>query len=126
MDVLGLKDTPSGAQSVVYAEFREKLRRSPDGWHGGRLPWRGNHSPLLSNTSGRLRRLGSLVQHLKKAGRLDEYDVIIQDQLREGIVEEANMPGSGREFYIPHKAVVRENAESTKMPGSLRCLCQSP
>ena len=119
MDVLGLKDTPSGAQSVVYAEFREKLRRSPDGWHGVRLPWRGDHSPLLSNKSGRLIRLGSLVQHLKKAGRLDEYDVIIQDQLREGIMEEANMPGSGREFYIPHKAVVRENAESTKMPGSL-------
>ena len=73
MDVLGLKDTPSGAQSVVYAEFREKLRRSPDGWHGGRLPWRGDHSPLLSSKSGRLRRLVSLVQHLKKAGRLDEY-----------------------------------------------------
>ena len=25
------------------------------------------------------------------------------------------MPATGREFYIPHKAVVKENAETTKM-----------
>ena len=65
--------------------------------------------------SASLKRPGSLVQHLKKAGRLDEYDAIIQEQLREEIVEEANMPDSGKEFYIPHKAVVRENEESTKL-----------
>ena len=111
MDVLGLEDAPSGDQSVVYAEFREQLRRSPDGWYEARLPWKGDHPPLPSNESGSLKRLGSLVQHLKKTGRLDEYDAIIQDQLREGIVEEADMPASGKEFYIPHKAVVRENVE---------------
>ena len=115
MDVLGLEDAPSGDQSVVYAEFREQLRRSPDGWYEARLPWKGHHPPLPSNESGSLKCLGSLVQRLKKTGRLDEYDAIIQDQLREGIVEEADMPASGKEFYIPHKAVVRENVESTKM-----------
>ena len=115
MDVLGLEDAPSGDQSVVYAEFREQLRRSPDGWYEARLPWKGDHPPLPSNESGSLKRLGSLVQRLKKTGRLDEYDAIIQDQLRQGIVEEADMPASGKEFYIPHKAVVRENVESTKM-----------
>ena len=115
MDVLGLEDAPSGDQSVVYAEFREQLRRSPDGWYEARLPWKGDHPPLPSNESGSLKRLGSLVQRLKKTGRLDEYDAIFQDQLREGIVEEADMPASGKEFYIPHKAVVRENVESTKM-----------
>ena len=105
MDVLGLEDTPNGDQSVVYAVS----------WYETRLPWKGDHPPLPSNESGSLKRLGSLVQRLKKTGRLDEYDAIIQDQLREGIVEEADMPASGKEFYIPHKAVVRENAESTKM-----------
>ena len=115
MDVLGLEDAPSGDQSVVYTEFREQLRRSPNGWYEARLPWKGDHPPLPSNESGSLKRLGSLVQRLKKTGRLDEYDAIIQDQLRQGIVEEADMPASGKEFYIPHKAVVRENVESTKM-----------
>ena len=115
MDVLGLEDAPSGDQSVVYAEFREQLRRSPDGWYEARLPWKGDHPPLPSNESGSLKRLGNLVQRLKKTGGLDEYNAIIHDQLREGIVEEADMPASGKEFYIPHKAVVRENVESTKM-----------
>nr|XP_058950553.1 uncharacterized protein LOC131778181 [Pocillopora verrucosa] len=115
MDVLGLEDAPSGDQSVVYAEFRKQLRCSPDGWYEAQLPWKGDHPPLPSNESGSLKRLGSLVQRLKKTGRLDKYDAIIQDQLREGIVEEADMPASGKEFYIPHRAVVRENVESTKM-----------
>lgn len=115
MDVLGLEDAPSGDQSVVYAEFREQLRGSSDGWYEARLPWKGDHPPLPSNESGSLKRLGSLVQRLKKTGRLNEYNAIIQDQLREGTVEEADMPASGKEFYIPYKAVVRENVESTKM-----------
>ena len=115
MDVLGLEDAPSGDQSVVYAEFRKQLRCSPDGWYEAQLPWKGDHPPLPSNESGSLKRLGNLVQRLKKTGGLDEYNAIIHDQLREGIVEEADMPASGKEFYIPHKAVVRENVESTKM-----------
>ena len=45
---------------------------------------------------------------------LKEYDAIIQDQLKNGIVEMADMPPTEREFYIPRKAVVRENATSTK------------
>ena len=51
----------------------------------------------------------------KKTGRLDDYDAIIQEQLNEGIIEEADMPATQREFFIPHKAVVRESAEITRM-----------
>ena len=36
-------------------------------------------------------------------------------QREEGIVEPASSPPVGEEFYIPHKAVVREAAESTKL-----------
>ena len=46
---------------------------------------------------------------------MDDYDAIIQNQLEEGIVEKAEMAATGMELYIPHKAVVRENAESTKL-----------
>lgn len=115
MDVLGLEDKPNGDQSVVYEEFLEQLSRSPEGWYETGLPWKGDHPPLPSNKSGSLKRLGSLVQRLKKTGKLDDYDAIIQEQLQEGVIEEAEMPASEREFYIPHKAVVRESAETTKM-----------
>ena len=62
-----------------------------------------------------MRRLESLVKRLKKAGQLDDYDAIIKEQLQEGIIEEAALAATGQEFYIPHKAVVRERAETTKM-----------
>ena len=114
MDVLGLEDSPSGDQNVVYTEFLEQLTRSPEGWYETGLSWKGDHPPLPSNESGSLRRLGSLVKRLKRNGQLEEYDTVIKEQLEEGIVEEAAVSVTGREFYIPHKAVVREEAETTK------------
>lgn len=104
----GLEDKRKGDQSVVYEEFLEQLSRSPEGWYETGLPWKGDHPLLPSNKSGSLKRLGSLVQRLKKTGRLDDYDAIMQEQLNEGIIEEAEMPATQREFYISHKAVVRE------------------
>ena len=44
----------------------------------------------------------------------DEYDGIICKQLETNIVEIAPEEVKGKEFYIPHKAVVREAAEATK------------
>ena len=38
---------------------------------------------------------------LKLNRKIEDYDVIIQEQLREAIVEEAQMPAKEREFYIP-------------------------
>lgn len=46
---------------------------------------------------------------------MDDYDAIIQDQLQEGIVEDAEIPAKGTEFYIPHKAVIREGSETKKL-----------
>ena len=45
---------------------------------------------------------------------LVEYDAVIRDQIKEGVVERANNVAVGKEFYLPHRAVVRENAETTK------------
>ena len=115
LDVLGLEDTPTGDQNAVHSEFREQLQRSSEGWYEATLPWKGDHPSLPNNISGSLRLLGSLVQRLQKTGRLAAYDEIIQEQLREGVVEAAEEPAVGREFYIPHKAVVRDNAQTTKM-----------
>jgi len=115
MDIHGLHDTPIGDQNVVHQEFLEQLKRSPEGWYETALPWKGGHPPLPNNKTGSLKRLDSLVQRLKWNGKLEEYDAIIQQQLKEGIVEEAKEPTQVKEFYIPHKAVIRDSAETTKM-----------
>ena len=76
----------------------------------------GNHPPLPSNEVGSLRRLGTLVRNVRSQGTIERYDQFIQDQIEAGIVERVSGPVTGsREFYIPHKPVVRESAETTKL-----------
>jgi hypothetical protein len=43
MDVLGLADNPEHDQHEVYAEFREQLTRSEEGWYETGLPWKSNY-----------------------------------------------------------------------------------
>ena len=115
MDVLGLQGTPIGDQDVVHQEFLEPLKCRPEGWYETALPWKGGHPPLPNNNTGSLKRLASLVQRLKRNGKLEDYDAIIQQQLEEGVAEEAEEPAQAKEFYIPHKAVIRDSSETTNM-----------
>ena len=52
---------------------------------------------------------------------LDQDDDNIREQVKEGVVEKAPAKVTGKEFYMPHRAVIRENAESTK----LRVVCDA-
>ena len=115
LDVLGLADTSEHDQSMVYSEFKEQLTRSPSGWYETGLPWRGNHPPLPSNKTGSICRLESLERRLEQKNRTDDYNAVIEEQKQLGVVEPANEPATGKEFYIPHKEVIRESAQSTKM-----------
>ena len=116
LDVLVLANTPAGDQQEVYKEFREQLTRDPDErWYETALPWKGDYPPLPDNREGSLRRLHSQVSRLPRMDQLKEYNEIIQDQLKEGVVKPAPSNSSGRQFYRPHRAVIRENAEKTKL-----------
>ena len=78
--------------------------------------WKGNHPSLPSNEAGSLRRLTSLVKKLRSQGILERSDQVIQDQIKAGIVELLTGSATGqRHFYIPHKRVVRDSAETTKL-----------
>ena len=46
---------------------------------------------------------------------LDQCDDIIWEQLVGGVVEKAPVKVTGKEFYLPHRAAIRQNAESTKL-----------
>ena len=78
--------------------------------------WKHGPEPLQSNEHGSLRRLENLTKKLQRESDfLAQYDQIIQDQLETVIVERVTSEPVGREFYIPHKPVIRESAESTKL-----------
>ena len=117
LDVLGLEEKPAGDQQAVYSKFQEQLVRHPEGWYEMGLLWKAGHPALPNNRNGSLRRLANLAKKLgKEPNQLDKYDRIIQDQLEQGIVERVtDEPKGERGFYLPHKPVVREAAESTKI-----------
>ncbi len=126
LDVLGLEDSPPGDQGEVYKEFREQLTRHPvEGWYETNLTWKGNHPPLPSNRSGSLTRMKGQVSKLRRDGNLEAYDAIIREQITEGVVEKAPDQVVGREFYMPHRAVIRDEAESTKMRIVYDCSAKS-
>ncbi|KAK3748960.1 hypothetical protein QZH41_006846 [Actinostola sp. cb2023] len=71
--------------------------------------------PLPNNYDGSVRRLNSLLRKLKRTDMLDQYDAAIREQLEEGVVERAPDEVTGREFHLPHRAVLHENAETTNL-----------
>ena len=115
LNVLGIADHPEHDQTDVYTEFCEQLMRSDQRWYKTGLPWRGNHPTLPSSKNGTLRRLNNLTRKLNQSELTKPYEEIIEKQKEDGIIEDASNPPSGTKFYVPHKPVVREAAESTKL-----------
>ena len=116
LDILGLGDRSEDDQGIVFDEFVEQLQRTKEGWYQTGLLWKQGRGPLPTNEQASKKRLEYLLRKLdKQPGMLDKYDEIIQSQLTEGIVEEAEDKLSEKTFYIPHKPVIKETAETTKL-----------
>ena len=62
-------------------------------------------------------RLNNLLRNLSRNNQLETYDGIIREQQKAGIVEtvDRNTSCQNRRFYMPHKAVIRESAQITKV-----------
>lgn len=115
LDILGLGEREVGDQSV-FGEFAEQLEQKPEGFFETGLLWKGDCPPLPDNKAGSLARLEKLINRLEKDPDLYmKYDQIIQDQKEKGIVEEVDHEPTGKAFYLPHKPVIRESAETTKI-----------
>ena len=132
MDVLGVKDEHTNRDEKIYDEFQKQLRRSDEGWYETNLVWKEKHPPLNDNKSGSLGRLNNLLRNLSRNNQLETYDDIIREQQKAGIVEKVdtreqkkagivetvdrNANCQNKEFYMPHKAVIRESAQTKKVP----------
>ena len=96
-----------------------------------RLPFRKHHGTLPDNFDLSVTRLNSLVRRLKKSSELaTEYSKVIEDQKKQGIIEEFSpfleKAEVGKTHYLSHHAVVRQYALTTKIrvvfDGSAQCL----
>ena len=108
LDVFWLEDSSTWDQGVVYEEFNEKLWRTRK--DSTRPDFRGYKITLLCQVTKKRKPLQAW-EPLWKAG-FSDYHEIIQEQLETGVVEHAPDLLHGREFYIPHKGVIHESAES--------------
>ena len=70
--------------------------------------------------------MDNLVKNLRSTNKLEAYDSIIQEQRANEIiekvkVEEVNDTVNERVFYLPHRPVIKESAETTK----IRIVCDA-
>lgn len=112
LESLGIGDDKS-----VLEEFSDKIT-----FKGGRyevsLPWKETHSVLPDNRILSVKRLHGLLHRLSQCPSVfREYDALIKDQLKKGIVEVVDEQArpAGEVHYIPHHAVIRKDKETTKL-----------
>ena len=82
-----------------------------------KLPWKEGHDRLPDNYLNTLSRMKSQLKRLKREPELlKEYDTIIRVLVEAGIVGEvAELGKVDKVHYLPHQAVVRKDAVTTKV-----------
>ena len=88
-----------------------------DGQYETGIIWKPNKDLLPENKDGSIARLKVLRRRLLRDPKLlDTYEDIIHQQVEEGITEKVGPTESDKKvFYMPHKPVIRQNAESKKV-----------
>ena len=115
-EAIGITDFAGGTET---APFLTDVNRDGHRYEVG-LPWKenrpGTHYELCYN------RLKSLQRRLKeRPDLLNEYDSIIKEQLKCGVVERipenelSESPEGGTVHYMPHHGVVRADKDTTKL-----------
>jgi len=81
------------------------------------LPWKAGLGPLPLNYTNCVARLKSQVKKLKQDPEVfQKYNDVIIEQLNSGIVSRVSeLEETGKVSYLPHSAVIREAAETTKV-----------
>ena len=102
----------------VYEEFEERITFE-DNRYEVYLPWKLPHPILPDNYELSIKRLSNLLKRLNQDPEvLKEYDSVIKEQLKNGIVEVVEKPSDGvvgKTHYLPHHAVIRRDKETTKL-----------
>ena len=120
LDCLSIEERQDDS-NYAYERFQKQSGREPGDFYEPNLTWKDNHPALKNNKSNSLGRLSSLVKNLRHRNQLERYNNIIQDQIKEDIVEnldevcEKEIAKGEKVFYSPHKPVIKESDEKAKL-----------
>ena len=100
----------------VHEEFLDSIKFTGNRY-SVKLPWKEGHDKLPDNYANSLGRMKSQLKRLKREPELlKEYDAIIKEQVELGIVEPvAELEKANKVHYLPHQAVIRKDAVTTKV-----------
>eukprot|EP00731_Ephydatia_muelleri_P001937 Em0001g1937a len=105
LDTMGIRE----GEDCIYSRFTKNISLQ-DGRYCVHLPWKEPHPLLPDNYELSKGRLFNLLRRLRQSPDiLNQYDAVIQDQIKSGIVEVVEAQDSGivgRTHYIPHHAVI--------------------
>ena len=114
LNTMGIRE----GEDCIYSRFTKNISLQ-DGRYCVHLPWKEPHPLLPDNYELSKGRLFNLLRRLRQSPDiLNQYDAVIQDQIKCGIVEVVEAQDSGivgRTHYIPHHAVIREDKQTTKL-----------
>eukprot|EP00794_Sanderia_malayensis_P004267 gene4267-biopygen3471 len=103
-------------ENEVYEGFLDNVKFTCERY-SVQLPWKVGHAPLPTNYSLSLARLKGQMRKLREQPEiLKNYDKIIKEQLDADMIEQVYELESGNKTcYLPHQAVIRKDAETTKV-----------
>ncbi|XP_028412500.1 uncharacterized protein LOC114535337 [Dendronephthya gigantea] len=103
-------------EDKVHEEFLDEISFTGSRY-SVKLPWKESHKKLPDNYANSLSRMKGQLRRLRKEpALLAEYDSIIRDQVERGIVEPVSaLEKVERVHYLPHQAVIRREAVTTKL-----------
>ena len=120
LDVIGIDEvTKESVEEELVKEFESKLMMNEGGRYQVTWPWKCSKYEIADNYKVAEARLKSLVSSFKTDETLLKYDQIIQKQLSDGIIEEADcsqkylQQNSVVTHYLPHHMI--QNKETKKI-----------
>ena len=116
-----------GSDNCVISKFEKDI--SFDGTrYVTKLPFKEDHDCLPDNFDVAKQRLSSLKTRLVKQDILKEYDTILKEYEEAGIIARVPLEQLCKEIgqvhYIPHRPVVREDKDSTKIRAVFDASCK--
>ena len=125
IDLMGIADMEETKRDF-HTEFIEGLTQNNEGRYIAKLPWKRDIVTLPDNKQLALYRLKKNTERLTKLNKIKEYHDIMSEQIKNGILEDVQEPKTLEGVhYIPHQAVIKEEAESTKLRVVFDCSARS-
>lgn len=95
--------------------FKESIKKNEEGRYEVRLLWKNELPSVSTNYDLAFKRMVVATKKLKKLGYMKEYNDVLLEWEKEGIIEEVKEDNINEGHYLPHHPVIKESSNTTKI-----------